>query len=812
MNKKLAFIIVILSLILLCCACDSRRNQILTSILISPTMTETPAPPTETPTTVPTREPTPTPTPRIEAENLDLLLFGDYDLADHNIELQIENAADPVTVLQGQTNKLELAYLKADYKACMEIMDDITETAGLADSIPGEVLSKASYLHAQCALEEDRANSAIDSLKQYLSYRPDSPIISEVYSQIAYAYRGLEDYEMFRDYIDRSASYDAETVSDYVKLDCAVTYSLEGNNDEAIRKLTELYDNSTDENIKAACDYYLGTVYETMGLPDQVIARYQDSVNNFPKSYYSYLCLLWLIDNNQTVSDYQRGLINYYKGQYALANDAFRRYVRSEPGNDGSSWYFIGICQMNLADYENAETSFTKLVEEYPGNRYYVAAWDELAYVQWVYLEKYKKAAETLTKYVSKHPDQADSASFLFEAGRILERGNYLTDAAKTWARLIDEYPLYENSKTALFLAAIASYRSNDLETALAYLNRLLIVSGIPEDQAQTNFWIAKIYQKKNDSYNTKKYFERASEQTKTGYYSLRAAEILEGKKYLSGSTQYDFSVDLRSERQIADQWMMLTFGLNDDAISDPSAYRTAPDYLKGCEYYKLGQFQQAVICFENIREKLADLPAASYAFLDEMLELKMYSVAAYTSRQILTSAGLHEDDRTLDVPNYFNHIRFGSWYRSYLESAAENSGISPFILYSLMKQESMFNSRIVSAAGARGLMQIMPETGAEIAKTMHWPANYTENDLDRAPVSISFAASYLKRLYSYFDQSSAAMLAAYNGGSGNTQKWLLSSNDDPDLLYEVIRYQETKNYLHNIFRNAKIYEWLYAK
>lgn len=256
---------------------------------------------------------------------------------------------------------------------------------------------------------------------------------------------------------------------------------------------------------------------------------------------------------------------------------------------------------------------------------------------------------------------------------------------------------------------------------------------------------------------------------------------------------------------------MMLTFGPDADALSDGS-YQEDPDYIKGCEYYTLGQYQQAIICFENLREKLADKPSVSYAFLDEMLEMKMYSVAAYTSRQILTAAGLHEDDRTLDVPNYFNHIRFGCWYRSYLDSAVDNYGISPFILYALMKQESMFNSRIISGAGARGLMQIMPETGAEIAKSLHWPPNYSETDLDRAPVSISFAASYLKRLYSYFDQSNAAMLAAYNGGSGNTQKWLMVSKDDPDLLYEVIRFPETKNYLHNIFRNARIYEWLYAK
>ena len=105
-----------------------------------------------------------------------------------------------------------------------------------------------------------------------------------------------------------------------------------------------------------------------------------------------------------------------------------------------------------------------------------------------------------------------------------------------------------------------------------------------------------------------------------------------------------------------------------------------------------------------------------------------------------------------------------------------------------------------------------MPETGAEIAKTLHWPPNYRESDLNRVPVSVNFGAQYLKRVYTYFNYNSAAMLSSYNAGSGNTQKWLNLSTNDPDLLFEIIRFQETRNYVQNIYRNTKIYDRLYAK
>lgn len=781
-------------------------------MLVSPTMTDTPVPPTSTPTITPSPAPTLTPTPFVSEENLEQLMFGDYDVADYSIRARANNAENQTELIRAKTDLLELAYLREDYDGCMSVMDEITEILTESSERPAAILAKANYLHAQCAAAKGANDKEIDSLDKYIAYKPHTPLLSKTYLQIGYAYQELEDYEMFRRYVNRAESNDEKSINEFVKLDYAASYVSEGKNDEAVSELTNLYNTSQDENIKAAADYYLGVSYEAMGLRDQTIARYQDAVNSFPRSYYSYLALVWLLDNGQNVNDYQRGLVNYYVGQYALANDAFRRYVKNEPGNDGSSWYFIGLCQMYLADYEGAVTSFNRLINDYPENRYFISAWDEKAYVQWTYLEQYRPAAATLTGYVSKHPDQADSASFLYEAGRILERGNYLTDAAKTWARLIDEYPLYENSKKALFNAAICVYRTGDYETSLAYLNRLLLVSGIPEDQAQANFWIAKIYQKRGDSYNMKKYLDRAAEQSKTGYYSLRAAELSAGKSYLSNSADYDLHVDLESERLVADQWMMLTFGLDYSDLSDNSAYKSDPDYLEALEYYALGDYHQAAVSFELVQEKLMEQPKASYAFLDELVNLRIYNAAAYTSRQILTAAGLYEDDRTFEVPNYFNHIRFGTWYQEYTKDACDIYDISPFILYSLMKQESMYNPWVTSSAGARGLMQIMPDTGAEIAKTLHWPPNYTESDLNRVPVAVNFGAQYLKRVYNYFDQNKAAMLASYNGGSGNTQKWLSLAGGDPDLLFEVIRFQETRNYLQNIYRNTKIYELLYAK
>jgi soluble lytic murein transglycosylase len=127
------------------------------------------------------------------------------------------------------------------------------------------------------------------------------------------------------------------------------------------------------------------------------------------------------------------------------------------------------------------------------------------------------------------------------------------------------------------------------------------------------------------------------------------------------------------------------------------------------------------------------------------------------------------------------------------------------------MRQESLFEGFVTSAAGARGLMQIIPITGEEIHRSLGFPPNYTEKDLYRPVVSIPFGASYLDRQRDSFSNDLYAALAAYNGGAGNTTNWLPLANGDQDLFVEVIRFSETRNYIRYIYELYDIYVGLYG-
>jgi soluble lytic murein transglycosylase len=143
---------------------------------------------------------------------------------------------------------------------------------------------------------------------------------------------------------------------------------------------------------------------------------------------------------------------------------------------------------------------------------------------------------------------------------------------------------------------------------------------------------------------------------------------------------------------------------------------------------------------------------------------------------------------------------------------ATEKYKLHPLLILSVMRQESMFEGFVQSTAGARGLMQIIPSTGAERADKEGWPPGYTANDLYRPIVSINLGTAYLRYLLNYFDGDIYAALAGYNAGPGNSTIWLKKAADDPDLFVEIIRFNETKNYIRNISEIFAIYRRIYSR
>jgi soluble lytic murein transglycosylase len=100
----------------------------------------------------------------------------------------------------------------------------------------------------------------------------------------------------------------------------------------------------------------------------------------------------------------------------------------------------------------------------------------------------------------------------------------------------------------------------------------------------------------------------------------------------------------------------------------------------------------------------------------------------------------------------FFNRIRFGNYYASLVISASQEFNFHPLFIWSVIRQESLFDTSARSSAGAAGLMQITSPTGEDIVRQMGWPDGYTDGDLLRPQVSIRMGLHYLSDQVNYLD------------------------------------------------------------
>jgi soluble lytic murein transglycosylase len=141
------------------------------------------------------------------------------------------------------------------------------------------------------------------------------------------------------------------------------------------------------------------------------------------------------------------------------------------------------------------------------------------------------------------------------------------------------------------------------------------------------------------------------------------------------------------------------------------------------------------------------------------------------------------------------------------VERAARRHGLDPNLLFAVMRVESVYQRRIISYAGAIGLMQIMPRTGNLIASWRGRTA-FTTDDLLDPETNIEFAAWYLASLLERFDGRLPLAIASYNGGPHNVRRWLHNHSPDMplDAFLERIPFSQTHRYVRRVLTHYAAY------
>ena len=161
-------------------------------------------------------------------------------------------------------------------------------------------------------------------------------------------------------------------------------------------------------------------------------------------------------------------------------------------------------------------------------------------------------------------------------------------------------------------------------------------------------------------------------------------------------------------------------------------------------------------------------------------------------------------------APQQFWRLAFPLPYRSTLERYAKLRRIDLHLLAGLIRQESEFTARAVSAAGARGLMQVLPSTGREIGKRLKLRP-VSAASLFNPERNVQLGTFLLRSLLDTYEGSLEAALAAYNGGKDRVDAWRSwAEYREPAEFIENIPITETRNYVQAVLRNAWLYRRIY--
>jgi soluble lytic murein transglycosylase len=767
---------------------------------------------TPTDTSEPTFTPSPTPTPEVRLASADQAFFdGDYDRAYNEYLGALNSSADPAQ------QAAALWGLGRDYYALKNYVNALAYFNQLDSQFPASPdANRAYFMLGEIYMQLGRYSEAAQAYTTYLALLPR---VIDAYAQE----RRGDAYIAAGSFSDGISAYQAALAAEHITDDTGVrikianAYVSMGDTTTGLQMFDTIATATSNDYVKAQMDLLSGQVYLSLGQVDQAYQRFLHAVNNYPLAYDSYSALVALVNAGVTVDEMNRGLVDYFAGQYGYALDAFQRFIDSNPQNDGNAVYYKALTYYHLGQYAEAETTWISFIHDYPNNPHWADAWNGnaslpgLSYTQWYWLDKLSTAEETLLEFIQRSPNNPSAPDFLMDVARLQERDGQLKKAAQTWEKVASSYPGSILVPQALFWAGIAYYRLADYKTALVTFQRDSILSTLAEDKARATFWTGKAQQAMGDNSSATNTWQLTASFDPTDYYSLRAQDLLFNRQPFTSSTNNNLILDLAKERKDADAWLRVTFNLpTDTALSTAGALLTDARLIRGTELWKLGQTANARAEFDALQTSVEQNAANSYRLANYLLDIGLYYPAIVSMRQVLTLAGMTTQAQTLAAPAYFNHVRYGLYYKELILPAAQQAGFDPLFIYAVIRQESLFD-KSAGSPYANGLMQITPGTGKLIAENLGWPPNYTADDLLRPLISIGLGTSYLMTQRNRWNGDLFSVLAAYNAGPEATPIWRDLSGPDSDLFVEVIRYDETRTYIRSIYEIYSMYRTLYG-
>ncbi|MGA7934438.1 MAG: transglycosylase SLT domain-containing protein [Kovacikia sp.] len=480
--------------------------------------------------------------------------------------------------------------------------------------------------------------------------------------------------------------------------------------------------------------------------------------------------------NQLTPNDWEAIAFGYWeKQQYGKAGAAYAR----APYTPRNAYRIARGLQ--LGERDGVVQAYQRLVNDFPQ-----AQETSLALLRLAKLVDPDKAMPYLDQLISQFPVKAGDA--LLEKAKLYEKANSSKTANQIRQILLTHFGKSDAAAEARWSFAQQQATANDLQQARQWAEQILTHNPDSGLAAEAGFWTGKWADKLGKTSEAQAAFKQVLSRHPQSYYAWRSASML-------GWQVGDFN----TVRQL------------NPKVERPESRPELPvgsATLK--ELYQLGQDRDAWALWQTeFRNPMQ--PTVAEQFTDGIMRLGVgdyidgiFMVSYLSERE---SPNEKSEYKTLKQQLPYWQALYPFPFLEPIETWSQERQLNPLLVTALIRQESRFMPGIASSAGAKGLMQVMPDTGAWIAKQI----KLKQYQLNDPSDNIKLGTWYLDYTHQRYGGNSMLAVASYNAGPNAVAGWVEKKGlGDPDEFVENIPYDETRGYVKSVFENYWNYMRLY--
>ena len=482
---------------------------------------------------------------------------------------------------------------------------------------------------------------------------------------------------------------------------------------------------------------------------------------------------------------YQRALSLYKVAAFEKAVTGLQPYIQTLPkGRKRDDAQFkLGMAFVRLKQYDKAEKVFHVLSKSQSHRKGEAFVWLARSYL------RQGKGAQLLALQakVKSYGLSGDRQALIH-----VFSGVWLGDQGKSdqAIRAFDRASRVARSSSrrqdALWRINSMYYQRADYPKVLETLKRLVRIAKGGDREAGVRYWMARTYDHLQKPVKAQAIYRDLTQSLPFTYYGQLA------QSRVSKPISFDHlgAVQKVSTRKTGDSSSSLVKNVR---------------YRKAIELLGLELFQEA-------QEELNALKRRSVSNVDVIggLITIAQQAGAYDFGIRLAIRHFGQRFKKAQIPRS-SELWSGAYPTGYVSMIQRYapSGLDPYLVAGLIREESLYDARAMSRVGARGLMQLMPTTADRVARRLGIQSLEHEELFD-AEVNIQLGTTYVGQLLSRFNGNVVHAVAAYNAGPEAVERWMAQYPDVPsDEFVERIAYRETRRYVKRVLGSYRIYRAL---